>query len=169
MIPVTSVIPSGYSWSKLPHSRIHEVRFHGELVGTVQRPSAWKSAYEAETTAGRWIFRRKGLLGTAAEIMDATSSEPIASFKTAWAGGGMLKFSDGQTFTLHCKGLWHPTWTVQSLSGTDVLFLHTREKTAEVSPSEILEQVRRNLLVLFVLYRVLQAEDDAASAAMVAS
>jgi len=169
VIPAIGVVPSGYSWSKLPQSRIHEVRFHGELVGTVQRPSVWKSAYEAETTAGKWIFRRKGLLGTAAEIMDATRSEPIASYKAAWAKGGILKFSDGQTFRLHCKGLWHPTWTVQSLSGTDVLFLHTREKTAEVSPSEILEQARRNLLVMFVLYRVLQAEDDAASAAMVAS
>lgn len=164
MIPAPRVISLGYSWSTLPHSRIHEVRSNGQLVGTVQRPSVSNYDYEAKTTASQWIFRRTGLMGTGAEILDATSSEPIASLK-----GRILTFSDGQTFRLRWKGLWHPTWTVQSQSGGDVLSLHTRERTAEVFPGGTLNEERRNLLTMFVLYRVLQAEEDAASAAMVAS
>lgn len=169
MHPLTKAVSSSYSWSRLPHSRIHELRFNRELVGTLQRPSVWKSTYEAETSKGKWIFRRVGFLGTGAEIVDAATLEPIASFKQAWPNRGILTFSDGQTFTLHCKGWWHPTWSVRTQFGEDLLFLHTREQTAEFSAAENLNERRRNLLLMFALYHLLQAEEDAASAAMVAS
>lgn len=168
MIP-TTVVSGTYSWSRLPRHQGYELKLSGELAGTMRRPSIWKSHFEAETAAGKWIFHRSGFLGTGAEIVDAASSQPIASFSSAWADRGILTFSDGQTFIFHCKGLWHPTWSVKSQSDQDVLLLHTREKTAEVFASESLPETRRILLIMFTLYRVLQAEEDAASAAMIAS
>lgn len=169
MIPATTAVSSRYSWTRHPFSRGFELKSEGALVGTLLRPSFWKSSFEAETSAGRWFFRRCGFWGTGAEIVDAASSLPIANFKGTWANRGVLTFSDGQSFSVQCKGLWHPTWSVRGQSGENVLFVHTREKTAEVSASAALLEERRSLLVLFTLYRVLQAEEDAASAAMIAS
>jgi hypothetical protein len=169
MIPLTNAVSCGFTWSSIPRNRGYELKLNGELAGILQRPSVWKSNFEAETSAGRWIFRRSGFWGTGAEILDSVSQQPIASFKAAWANQGLLTFSDGQTFSLQCKGLWHPTWTVRSEDGEEVLSLHTREKTAEVAGGDCMPENRLPLLIMFTLYRILQAEEDAASAAMVAS
>lgn len=168
MIPLTNAVSRGFIWSKAPHNRGYELMLNGELVGILQRPSVWRSDFEAETSGGRWIFRRTGFLGTGAEIVDSVSQRPIARFKAAWANRGLLIFSDGQTFSLQCTGLWHPTWTVRSQEGEEVLSLHAREKTAEVAGRDCEAEDRVPLLVMFTLYRILQAEEDAASAAMVA-
>lgn len=169
MIPLTNAVAAGFTWSKGPHSRGYELTLSGKLVGSLRRPNVWKSSFEAETSAGNWIFRRSGFWGTGAEILDVASQRPIANFKAGWSYGGLLTFSDGQSFSLQCRGLWHPTWTIRSEDGEEVVSLHTREKTAEVAGRGCMPEGRVPLLVMFTLYRILQAEEDAASAAMVAS
>jgi hypothetical protein len=48
-----------------------------------------------------------------------------------------------------------------------LLHLHAREKTVDLPTSVAVPQSRLSLLIMFTWYRVLQAEEDAASAAMV--
>jgi hypothetical protein len=81
----------------------------------------------------------------------------------------VLRFSDGETLTLECKGLCHPTWTLRSPAGEAVLSLHAREKTAAVDSNVTLPEGRLRLLVLFSLYRLHQAEEDAAAVAVAAA
>jgi hypothetical protein len=45
--------------------------------------------------------------------------------------------------------------------------LHTREKTVDLPTSVAVPQSRLSLLIMFTWYRVPEAEEDAASAAMV--
>ena len=167
MIPISSANSSGLTWSKISWTRGYELKLNGEVVGKLERPSYWCSKFLAETQDGRWIFRRGGFLGTGAEILDAASEQPIAVLKSGWGGGGgTLTFADGQTYHLECKGWWRPVWTVIAESGQPVLRLHTREKTVELPAAAVVPGSRLSLLTMFAWYRVLQFEEDAASAAV---
>jgi hypothetical protein len=166
MIPISSAISSGFTWSKIS-CRNYELKLNHEVVGTLKRPSFWSSNFIAETQHGRWTFRRGGWLGSGAQIVDSASQQAIATLTSGWGCGGTLTFADGQTFRLECHGWWRPVWSVIAESGEPLLRLHTREKTVEVL-SRAVPDSRLSLLIMFIWYRKLQAEEDAASAAMVA-
>lgn len=157
-----------FTWSRIAKNRSYELKHNDERVGTLKRPSFWSANFVAETPESRWTFRRSGFLGSGSEILEAASSQPIATFKQAWAGTGAVTFRDGEAFHLECMGLWHPAWTITAEDGTRVLELHSREKTVEVSRATGVTPQRLALLMMFAWYRVLQAEEDAASAAIVA-
>ncbi len=169
MIPVSSAISVGLTWSKLPHSRKYELKQSGEVVGALRHPGILSSNFVAETPEGRWTFRRSGFYGTGAEIVDSVSEKPIATFKSAWGGRGILTFADGQAFHLECKGWWHPVWSVLAESGELILRIHTREKTVDLPTATAVAESRLSLLIMFAWYRVLQAQEDASAAAMIAS
>lgn len=167
MIPLSSAVSSGLTWSKIPHSRNYQLELKGEVVGRLERPSFWSSKFVVETEASRWTFRRGGFLGTGAEVVDAASEQPIATFKSSWSAAGTLTFTDGERFCLQCSGWWRPVWSVTTEGGQLVLLLHTREKKVELAEGAAVAESRLSLLSMFALYRVLQAEEDAASAAAV--
>ena len=167
MIPLSFAVSSGLTWSKISRSCNYQLELDGEVAGTLERSSFWRSEFVAETEAGRWIFRRGGFLGTGAEIVDAASRQPVAAFKSSWGAGGTLTFADGEKFRLECSGWWHPMWSVSTEGGQPVLLLYTREKTVETTGSAAVAESRLSLLVMFAWYRVLRAEEDAASAATV--
>jgi hypothetical protein len=172
MIPLSSAsaISSGLTWSKIPGSRDYELKLNGETVGTLRRPGWFSTSFLAETQAGNWTFRRGGCFGGGAEIVDPATQQPIASFKSSWGtGGGDLTFADGQIFQLKCSGWWRPVWSVIAETGATLLQVHTREKTVEVQAGSPVADSRLTLLILFTWYRMLQAEDDAAVAVLVAA
>jgi hypothetical protein len=168
MIPLSSAISGGLTWSNIAHNLGYELKLSGEVVGTLRRPGFFSSSYLADSQDGHWTFCRGGLLGTGAQILDSASQQQIATFQSVWGGGGALTFADGQTFHLECKGWWHPVWSVIGEDGQPVLHLHTREKTVDLPTGVNVPQNRLSLLIMFAWYRILQAEEDAASAAMVA-
>jgi hypothetical protein len=167
MIPISSAISSGFTWSKIS-CRNYELKLNHDVVGTLQRPSFWSSNIVAETQHGHWTFRRGGWLGSGAQIVDSASQQSIATLTSGWGSGGTLTFADGQTFRLECHGWWRPVWSVIAEGGEPLLRLHTREKTVEVLSRAAAPDSRLPLLIMFIWYRKLQAEEDAASAAMVA-
>jgi hypothetical protein len=62
-------------------------------------------------------------------------------------------------------------WSVIGQSGETLLRLQAREKTVELPSGgfgEAVPESRLLLLIMFAFYRVLQAEDDAETAVMVA-
>ena len=168
MIPFTSTVCNGLTWSKIPHTHDYELKLHGETVGILVRPSSWSPRFLAETRGGRWAFRRQGFLGTGVQITAADSEQTIASFKSSCSGGGTLVFADGQTFYLKYKGWWRPMWTVTTDDGKPMLHLHSREKTVELSASVVIPPIRLCLLIMFAWSRVLQADEDASAAAVAA-
>src|SRR5579863_2594832 len=173
MIPLNSASATATSvaltWSRISCNRRHELKLNGELVGEMTRPSIWSQSFVAETQHGRWTFRRKGFFATGAEIVDAVTQQQIATFKSEWGSRGVLTFADGQVFGLTCKGWWRPVWTVTTESGQPVLQVDVREKAVEPAAAASLPEGRLSLLMMFTLYRILQAEEDAASAALVAA
>jgi len=168
MIPLSSAASAQLSWSKLPHNRGYELRWNREVMGTLHHPSLRSPNFMAETPNGCWTFRRGGFLGAGSDIVDSVSQQQVATFRPAWNGGGALIFADGEIFHVACKGLWHPVWSVATEEGQPVLYLHTREKSIELPSGTSLPESRLSLLIIFSWYRLLQAEEDVASAAMVA-
>ncbi len=175
MIPLSSssAISGGLTWTKIPHSRNYELKLNGEAVGTLLRPGWFETSFLAETQYGQWTFRRGGCFGGGAQIIDTVSKQQIATCKCSWGtGGGTLTFADGETFELAQKGWWRPVWSVMGADGQPVLRFHAREKTVEVvapANSTALPDGRLALLAMFTFCRVLQAEEDAAVAVLVAA
>ncbi len=168
MIPLSSAVSGGLTWSNIARNRGYELKLNGEVVGTLRHPGVFSARFFAETEDGHWAFCRDGLLGTGARILESSSQQQIAKFQPGWGGGGILTFDDGQTFHLECKGLWHPVWSVIGEDGQAILRLHTREKAVNLPTGVAVPQSRLWLLIMFAWYRILQAEEDVASAAMVA-
>src|SRR5579864_2220183 len=56
-----------------------------------------------------------------AEMVDSVAEQPIATFKSAWGGQGLLTMAGGETFHLVCKGWWRPVWSVIAENGQTVL------------------------------------------------
>ena len=167
MTPLSTAVSSGFTFSS--NWRGFELKRNEQTVATLRRPSAWSANFLAATGDENWMIRRNGFWGNRAEILEAASQQPIASFKSAWGGKGTLTFADGQTFFVVTHGCWHPVWTVTTETGQPVLKLHTRGKSVELHNPGAVSENRLSLLALFTLYRVRQAEDAAAAASMAAS
>ena len=167
MIPLSSLV-SNLIWSRIPHSHCYQLTANNEALATLQHLRGVSPHFVAENAYGKWIFRRNGFLGAGADILVADSQQQIATFKASWASGGILTFFDGNIFQLECKGLWRPLWIMYSADGKKLLQLHSWEKTVELTGSDLPDS-RLSLLILFTWYRILQAQEDAASAAMIAS
>lgn len=172
MIPASTPLSSadsgrlswtGLTWSKSTWGRRFEFQRNGEVVGVLERPSFWSSNFLGVVDGGRWTFRRAGCWGTRAEILDADTEQPVAQFKKEWGGPGALTFTDGQTFYLMSSGWWRPVWSLTTESGEFVLDLRPRQKTVKL-PASLSPTIdtRLSLLIMFVLYRAQQVEEDPA-------
>ena len=168
MIPLSTASASATSgaltWTKISCNRQYELKRDGVVVGKLTRPSLWSQKFVADTQDWRWMFRRSGFWGTTCEIVDA-SGRVVASCKAGY-GRSLLRFTDGPTFQFAHKGWWRPVWTVTSDNGQPLLYVHRREKTVDLATSGSVADGRLTLLSMFVWYRILQEEEDAASAAV---
>ncbi len=170
MIPLSTASSSGLSLSSLTWSRSsrrYELKLNGTVAGTLDRPSFWSSKIVATTASGTWLFRRAGFFNVGAEILDAATQQLIATLKTNWGGRGTLTFTGGQTFLLESRGIWRPVWNVLTPDGLPVVQVHKREKTVDVVNGAAVPGDRLALLILFMLYRIWLADEDASAAAVV--
>jgi hypothetical protein len=166
MIPISSAVSSGLTWSKSSR-KYYELKRNGEIVASLHRTGCWSPEYRAESQHGNWRFRRTGFWRAAMEIVDSNSGARIAALRPSWGGGGTLVFSDGQTFRISGRGLWRPVWSVPAENGQPVLSIHSREKTVELPNQSLLPEDRLILLATFAWYVMQQAAEDAASVAVV--
>jgi hypothetical protein len=169
VIPLSSARSGVLVWSKVPHGRDYELRLNGHLVGQLSRPRAWSTNFVAETESRSWNFRRGGLLGTEAEVIDSRSGKRLAQFKARW-GKGILAFADGQKFRVESKGIFRAVWSAMLENGQPCLEVHAKEKTVDMMrPASSIPDERLTLLIMFLWYRKLQADEDAGGSAVGAS
>ena len=169
MIPLSSANSSGFTWSKLPRNCGFEVKLNGSVVGALRRMSCWSSSYEAITSEGTFKMQRRGWSGTKAVIVDSVSQRQIALFESGWRRRSTLTFADGQRFQIERKGCWRPQWSIISESGERIVSLDLRQRTGDTPVAANVKNSRLALLVMFTLYRIRQAEEDASAAAVVAA
>ncbi len=166
MTPLTQAVPGTLTLSKI--KRGFELRRNGESLGTLTQQGFWGQNYAVTTPELSVMLRRKGWFNFAAEAVDSATQQVIATFSAAWGNPGTLTFADGQPFQVRKQGWWRPVWIVRGEEGQEVLRLQPYERKVEVlNPTSVPER-RLALLVLFTIYRIRQAEDDAAAAATTA-
>ena len=168
MIHSPSAVSSDFSWTSLPRNHGYEIRQQGEVTGTLLRPGPTSCDFLAETGQGKWIFRRSGFLGTNAAILEMETHRIVATFSPSWRMQGVLSFVDGTVFHVECKGVWHPVWSISRDNREVILSLHAQEQIIERRALPDISEERFMILAMFALSRILQAEEDAASAAIVA-
>jgi hypothetical protein len=166
MIPISPALSGGLIWSR--NGCRYEVKLNDRVVASLRKTSFWSSDYHAESGCGNWRFFRSGMLGNGVEILDASNAS-VATFKAGWAGPGAFTFADGQSFLVVSNGCWRPVWKVTTADGELAVQIRTRERTVELEKRTALPESRWLLLVLFVFYRMQQAEEDGAVAAVVAA
>jgi hypothetical protein len=93
----------------------------------------------------------------------------VARFRKPWGEPSELTFLDGETFYVTSSGWWRPVWSVTTANGECVVQLHRREKSIDIPGRVPISDGRLTLLILFVWYRVLQSEEDAAAVVVAAS
>jgi hypothetical protein len=164
MIPISSAITGELTWSKIAHKRGFELRSDAGIVASLRQTSFWSREFQAESAHGSWRFRRSGFWRIATEIVDAASGVRIAALKPNWCGGGMLIFTDGQTFQLTSKGFWRPVWSALA-NGQSVLSVQTRGKKVELLNQMHLPEERLTLLAIFTWHIMRQAAEDGAEVA----
>jgi len=169
MIPTSTATSTRITWSRIRHSRNYQISMGTEVLGSLKRPSFWSCEFIAETQGGRWLLRRTGFFRNNAEVVDAETGRQIATFQSDWGGGGTLAFYDGQSFRLASSGWLRPVWTFSSEQGQPVLSMHRRERTFQLPGSFAVSDSRLALLMTFILYRVQQAEEEAATGALIAA
>ena len=169
MIPGSFVPSTTYFWSKNHAKDSYELTRNGDVVASLHRVNRRSASFEAESQAGRWIFRRTGFWGSNTEIVDADSGQVIASFKANWSGGGTLIFGDGELFHLYCKGVWRPVWSVLNDDGRALVHVDVCERKVELVKESRTNESRLALLVIFAWHRVQQAAEDAAEVAVMAA
>jgi hypothetical protein len=169
MIPLSSAKSSGLVWSKIPHKYGYELKSNGEVVGSLLRTSRWPALCTANVLAesghGSWKFRRTGALHTGMEISDASTNAPIAKLKPNLWGGGVLVFSDGESFKIISKGVWRPVWSVLTRHGQPLIRMQVRPKTVEFTNPGNVSEERMILLTLFTWHVMKQAAEDAGAIA----
>ena len=167
MIPLSSANSSGFSWSKLARSGGFEVKLNGSVVGVLRRMSLWSSNYQATTSEGTFKLQRRGWGGTKSEIVESVSQQPIARFESGWRRRSTLTFADGQQFQIERNGCWHPRWSITAEGGEPILSVDPRRRTGDTPIATQVKNSRLALLIMFLLYRIHQAEEDASVAAVV--
>jgi hypothetical protein len=94
MIPLSTALSRGFTFTS--KWRGFELKQNDQTVATLRSASIWCSSFEASTSSENWIIRRSGFWGNRAEIVDASSEQPIATFKSAWGGrhAGFYRWPD---------------------------------------------------------------------------
>jgi hypothetical protein len=168
MIPLSTATAGATSgaltFTRISCNRNYELKQNGAVVGRLTRPSMWSQKFVVETADGSWTFRRSGFWNNRGEILDG-SGQVIASFNPQY-GSSALTFADGQVFRFSRKGWWRPVWTAATENGQPILYVQVREKTIELAAGAAVPGARLALVSMFVWYRIQQAEEDAAAAAV---
>jgi hypothetical protein len=94
-----------------------------DVVGWLRWSKASGSLAEGESSEGKWMLKRTGILHPKVTVRRADSEENIAVMTMGLTGGGNLKFSDGSEYQLSPSRLWHSEWNLLDSHGTRLLTL----------------------------------------------
>ena len=144
-----------------------ELRFGGDIVGTLRFPKMMSTRAEAESGDGSWTFERVGFWKMRIIVRASGSTSELGSYRSnAWKGGGVLELSDGRKFNV-TRSVWKSTLEFQTEAGEPLV--HIKNKGVfRISASvrmnrKVLQVPEFPWLVLLGLYLTIMARNDAAT------
>jgi len=162
-----------WKWSQ-PEAfkRIHQMTRGDEVAATLSFGGMCGSLATAESAHGRWTFKRGGFLSPRVTVRKAGETNDLAVFYPKWQGGGELRFTAGETYTLKSLNFWGGDWAFENQRGEIVVSLHGPhgflKSAGEIEVGAASDHADVTLLAILGWYlRLLMLEDAAATAVII--
>lgn len=156
-------------------SQSFELRAEAEVVATLEWEKLIGSLASARTSDGSWTFKRTGFLTPMVTVRAPSSDKDFAVLKVVWGGGGELIVGGQRTFAWKRRGFWSGQWGFEWIDGGHILHFEPKFSLAKRRAELHLEPSAKSVPELPLLATlgwyllILMAQDEAASAAIIAS
>jgi hypothetical protein len=160
--------------------RFYQLQRGEILLGRLSFRSSFGTLALAETSEGRWTFKRVGFLNPRVTARIADSGEDLAVYQPKLWGDGILSFMNGLVFTWKPTNFWATDWAFADAEGNLVIAfkggvaeeklrdIFKIQSTVEVVAAPQSRDVFSVLLALGMYLLVLHHQDAAAAAAATA-
>jgi hypothetical protein len=102
--------------------QLFELRLKDDLFGTLVFPKSVGSLAQAETSEGRWTFKRVGFFSTRITVRKSGEENDIAAFKpNLMVTSGVLEFSNGNKYQWHSANFWETKFEFKDANGEIVV------------------------------------------------
>lgn len=102
--------------------QLFELRLKDKLFGTLIFPKSVGSLANAETSEGKWTFKRVGFFSTRITVRKNGEENDIAAFKpNLMATTGVLEFSNGKKYQWHAANFWDTKFEFKNAEGETVV------------------------------------------------
>lgn len=161
--------------------QIYELRTKDDLYGTLIFPKTFGSLAEAESSEGKWTFKRVGFFNTRITVRELGAENDIAVFKPKWTGNaGIVEMANGKIYNWQSSNFWstkvdfidaNGNAVVTFRSGVDEPKLKDWFKTqARVEVSEFGRDLPElSILVMLGWYLIVVLNMDSSAGAVVAA
>jgi hypothetical protein len=165
MKPINGFIDQELRWVHPQlRRREYELRAGDEVLARLSYTGALSSQVRAETSAGLWMFERKGQ-HQAITILALGAHTELANVKRGMNGQATLLFPDGREYRWQCSSFWHDAWLWLNEEGTPLLHLK-RGVDVQIEPAAR-DLPELALLATLGWYLYKQQEEVAASVAAI--
>jgi hypothetical protein len=158
--------------------RLYQLRSGQEVLAALTFRSSTGTMATAETTEGRWTFKRVGFLNPRVTVRAAGSEEDLAVYQPKFWGDGVLSFNAGCVWAWKPTNFWATDWAFFDSEGTAVMEFRSgveKEKLSDIFKTQFTvvfhhtRTVREAvpLLVTLGMYLLVLHQQDAAAAAAV--
>jgi len=158
-----------------------ELRSKEDLCGTLLFPKSIGSLAEAETSDGKWSFKRVGFFTTRITIRKIGEENDIAVFKpNLMASSGILEFNNGKKYQWHSSNFFATKFEFKEIDGESVVVIRSgvddaklkdwfkTQARVEYSENKInLEEL--SILILLGWYLIIVLQMDSSTGAVVAA
>lgn len=164
----------GLQWtSRGVFKRSFELRTDdGELLGTMTRPSMWRSLMEVEAPGNRWTFERTGFFRRHIVIRSVGTGEEPAEFHYHLQNG-RLEFPDGRVVYWRQSNWMGTKWSWVTADGEPIVGFKTKgilQFNADIHlDTEAAQTKSLSLLVFLGWYIINLYQEDSAAVSVVAT
>jgi hypothetical protein len=95
-----------------PHAleRRYKLRGDDEVVARLTWEKRFGTLAAAETSTGRWTFKRVGFWRPRATVRTEGSDTDLAVFEPRWTGAGTLTTTAGREYRWSSNNIWQTAW-----------------------------------------------------------
>jgi hypothetical protein len=159
----------------------YELRTKDKVYGTLNFPKLSGSLAEAESSSGKWTFKRVGFFQTKITIRNYGEENDIAVFKpNMMSTTGLLEMTNGKKFQWESSNFWATRLEFKNEKGETLVsfrsgvedpklkdWFKTQARIEISTGNENLEEL--SLLILLGWYLIIVLQMDSATSAVVAA
>ena len=123
MMELGAHAPSALEWrQESMKRRFYELKGGDSTYGTLRFMTAFGSLAEAESSEGKWTFKRRGFFSPNIGARRTGSEEDVLVYTPKWTGmKGEIRTTQGERLAFHSEGFWGQQWVLASVAGRPLI------------------------------------------------